>query len=374
MKRKEHWESIYQTKGPSDVSWFQARPAVSLDLIQASGLGKEQTIVDIGGGASALVDRLLDAGFDHLAVLDISAAALAQARERLGTLAQKVEWFEADVTEFAPPHRFDLWHDRAVFHFLTEQRDRDKYVRILRRCLAPTGHVIIATFALKGPRRCSGLEVVRYDSELIQAELGDEFELVQEIDETHTTPWDTKQRFKYFQFCRREKTTVPPRSLRSASSPRSSMPHKIYLDYNASTPIAPEVQEAIHPFLSGHYGNPSSHHWAGTGAKEAVERARSRVAALLGCSEEEMVFTSGGTESNNHAIKGAFLARRNSGNHIITTRIEHPAVLEPCRFLERLGAEVTYVPVDGSGMVDPGDVRKAIRRRTILVSVMSHSV
>ena len=145
---------------------------------------------------------------------------------------------------------------------------------------------------------------------------------------------------------------------------------RVYLDYNASTPIEPEVAEAMRPFLVDHYGNPSSHHWAGVPAKEAVEAARLQVAGLLGCDSDEVVFTSGGTESNNHAIKGAFFALRDKGNHIITTRIEHPAVLNPCRFLERMGAEVTYLPVDETGMVDPHDVRRAITERTILVSVM----
>lgn len=144
----------------------------------------------------------------------------------------------------------------------------------------------------------------------------------------------------------------------------------IYLDYNASTPIAPEVVEALRPFLSEHYGNPSSQHWACAPAKHAVEKARSQVAALLGCAPQEIVFTSGGTEANNHAIKGVFFALRERGNHIITTQVEHPAVLQPCHFLERLGAEVTYLSVDGTGVVNPEDVRKAITPRTILVSVM----
>ena len=145
---------------------------------------------------------------------------------------------------------------------------------------------------------------------------------------------------------------------------------KIYLDFNASTPIASEVAEAMKPFLSQHFGNPSSQHWAGIPAKEAVEHARKQVADLLQCSPEEIVFTSGGSESNNHAIKGVFFALREKGNHIITTQIEHPAVVNPCRFLERFGAEVTYVAVDRYGRVDPDDVRKAITSRTILVTVM----
>ena len=148
------------------------------------------------------------------------------------------------------------------------------------------------------------------------------------------------------------------------------MPRCIYLDFNASTPIAPEVAEAMRPFLTDHYGNPSSRHWAGRPAKEAVERARAQVAGLLGCSTGEIVFTSGGTESNNHAVKGSFFALRDRGNHIITTQVEHPATVQPCRFVEKLGAEVTYLPVDATGMVDPDNVRKAITRRTFLVSVM----
>jgi len=144
----------------------------------------------------------------------------------------------------------------------------------------------------------------------------------------------------------------------------------VYLDYNASTPIASEVADAMRPFLSDHYGNPSSHHWAAVPAREAVERARAQLARLLGCSSAEIVFTSGGTESNNHAIKGAYFSRRDRGDHIVTTQIEHPAVIQPCRFLEKLGAKVTYLPVDGTGMVDPDDVGRAITERTILVTVM----
>jgi cysteine desulfurase len=148
------------------------------------------------------------------------------------------------------------------------------------------------------------------------------------------------------------------------------MSRKIYLDFNASTPICPEAVEAMRPFLTDHYGNPSSLHWAGTPAKDAVEKARGQVAALLGCDPTEVVFTSGGSESNNHAIKGVFFANRDRGDHIITTAVEHPATLNPCRFLEKLGAEVTVLPVDRLGMVDPNDVRKAITPRTILITVM----
>jgi cysteine desulfurase len=145
---------------------------------------------------------------------------------------------------------------------------------------------------------------------------------------------------------------------------------QIYLDYNASTPIDPAVAAAMRPFLEDAYGNPSSGHWAGAPARAALDHARGQVAALLGAAPEEIVFTSGGSEANNLAIKGAFFALRNKGDHIITTTVEHPAVLEPCRFLERLGATVTCLPVDRTGRVDPDDVRRAISPRTILISVM----
>jgi cysteine desulfurase len=145
---------------------------------------------------------------------------------------------------------------------------------------------------------------------------------------------------------------------------------RIYLDFNASTPLAPEVVDAMRPFLTEHFGNPSSHHWAGAPAKAAVERARAQVAALLGCDPDEIVFTSGGSESNNHALKGIFFANRDRGDHIVTSAVEHPAILQPLRFLEKLGARVTVVPVDRSGRVDPGDVRNALTPRTILVTIM----
>src|SRR3990170_3062212 len=148
------------------------------------------------------------------------------------------------------------------------------------------------------------------------------------------------------------------------------MERKIYLDFNASTPICPEAVEAMRTFLTDHYGNPSSLHWAGMPAKDAVENARGQVAGLLGCDPTEVVFTSGGSESNNHAIKGVFFAHRDRGDHIITTAVEHPATINPCRFLEKIGAKVTVLPVDRFGMVDPDDIRRAITSRTILITVM----
>lgn len=200
MNRQQHWNKVYETKGVPEVSWYQQRPDLSLALITASGLGKDAGIIDVGGGASTLVDCLLDAGFTRLAVLDLSGAALTQGRARLGARAAAVEWFEADVTAFVPPHRFGLWHDRAVFHFLTVADDRRRYVATLRQTLQPGGTVIMATFALDGPPKCSGLDVMRYDEQSIVGELGAEFTLQEVLRETHVTPWQSEQRFIYFRF------------------------------------------------------------------------------------------------------------------------------------------------------------------------------
>jgi SAM-dependent methyltransferase len=202
MNRKEHWSQVYQTKAPDDVSWYQTRPTTSLKLIEASSVAKDQGVIDVGAGASALVDFLLEAGFKRLGVLDISAAALQHARQRLGVRATSVEWFEADVTEFRPPHRFGLWHDRAVFHFLTDPVDRRKYVETVSRTLTPDGHVVIATFAIEGPVKCSGLDVARYDAASLAAELGAGFQLREQVDEIHVTPWSTEQKFSFFRFTR----------------------------------------------------------------------------------------------------------------------------------------------------------------------------
>jgi SAM-dependent methyltransferase len=200
--RREHWNHVYQAKGAQDVSWYQRRPELSLALIASSGNKKDAGIIDVGGGASTLVDFLLDDGYQHLAVLDISSAALNQSRARLGPRADAVDWFDADITAFTPPRRFGLWHDRAVFHFLTNASDRRAYVATLARTLQPNGSVIISTFASDGPTKCSGLDVMRYDEKSILVELGPEFQLRETRRETHTTPWDSDQRFIYFRFQR----------------------------------------------------------------------------------------------------------------------------------------------------------------------------
>lgn len=198
MNRQEHWNQVYKTKALQEVSWYQRRPDLSLEFIALSGLSKDAGIIDIGGGASTLVDSLLNDGYTRIAVLDLSGIALNHSRTRLGARSGQVEWFEADVTSFEPPHRFGLWHDRAAFHFLTAADDRHAYVATLRRTLQPGGTVVIASFALDGPPDCSGLQVMRYDEESILAELGAQFQLQEARREIHVTPWLSEQRFIYF--------------------------------------------------------------------------------------------------------------------------------------------------------------------------------
>jgi SAM-dependent methyltransferase len=180
------------------VSWFQRRPDVSLALIAQSGIDKEAGVIDVGGGASTLVDGLLDLGYRGLAVLDVSTRALAEARARLGARAAEVEWIEQDVTTFNPARRFGLWHDRALFHFLTNPQERQQYVASLRRTLVPGGAAIVATFATDGPTKCRGLPVVRYDEASMLTELGSEFALQDVRHEVHQSPWGSEQRFVYF--------------------------------------------------------------------------------------------------------------------------------------------------------------------------------
>lgn len=199
---QSHWNRVYTTKAADAVSWYQARPRISLELIAAANLPVSAPIVDIGGGASELVDCLLDAGRTALTVLDISGAALDVARKRLGARAGCVRWIQADVREFAPPQRYDLWHDRAVFHFLTDAAQRHAYVERVLQSVKPGGHVIVATFAEDGPDRCSGLPVMRYGADTLHAEFGAPFELLEHSRETHHTPGGAVQQFVYC-YCRR---------------------------------------------------------------------------------------------------------------------------------------------------------------------------
>lgn len=203
MDRKLHWEQVYAQKQPTEVSWFQPRPEYSLRLIAASGVDKSQPIIDMGGGASRLVDNLLDEGYRDISVLDISAAALQHTRVRLGARAAQVSWIEADATAFEPPKFYALWHDRAVFHFLTDPADRQAYRQRLARGLRSGGHLIIATFALDGPEKCSNLPVQRYSPEALSAELGSDYTLVETLSEGHITPAQKEQRFVYCRFVRK---------------------------------------------------------------------------------------------------------------------------------------------------------------------------
>lgn len=201
---RQHWDNAYATKGEAGVSWFEDMPAVSLELIRQAGAGPTSSIIDIGGGASRLADALLREGVRSIAVLDISLAALDAAKARLGAAAAAIEWIAADVTKWKPERRYDIWHDRAAFHFLTEADARAAYVERLRGALKPGGHAIIATFALDGPERCSGLPVVRYDPAGLAEALGPSFELVHQRHYVHTTPWGSPQSFQFSLFRRVE--------------------------------------------------------------------------------------------------------------------------------------------------------------------------
>ena len=200
--RKDHWERVYSDKKSTEVSWYQQHPECSLDLIRATGIDKTARIIDIGGGASTLVDFLLDAGYQNLSVLDIAHSAIEQAKSRLGDRADKVEWLESDITKFSPALAFDLWHDRAVFHFLSDEDDLLSYVSTLTNALNPGADVIIATFGLDGPEKCSGLDVVRYSPETMSAVLGENFQLVETSTEVHITPTEASQSFVYCRFKR----------------------------------------------------------------------------------------------------------------------------------------------------------------------------
>jgi SAM-dependent methyltransferase len=206
MQSKDHWEKVYTTKAPDNVSWFQAHAELSMRLIRESCPRRDAAIIDVGGGASTLVDDLLDDGYPNVTVLDLSGAALAESRRRLGERGDTVPWMEADVTraEFEP-HSFDVWHDRAVFHFLTSEADRIAYVRQVLRAVKPGGHVIMATFGSDGPTQCSGLPVMRYAPDELHAEFGDAFTLLAHEEQLHHTPFGTDQQFIYC-MCRKMTT------------------------------------------------------------------------------------------------------------------------------------------------------------------------
>jgi 2-polyprenyl-3-methyl-5-hydroxy-6-metoxy-1,4-benzoquinol methylase len=201
LERRSHWQKVYQTKSERDVSWFQETPAISLDLIHATGVKSGASIADIGGGTSRLVDSLVDEGY-AVTVLDVSEKALATSQDRLGPRSADVNWVVADVTAWQPDGSYEIWHDRAAFHFLTEPSDRRAYAACVGRAVRPEGHVIIGTFALDGPERCSGLPVVRHDGASIGEALGPSFKLIESRRHDHRTPSGAIQRFQFSRFQR----------------------------------------------------------------------------------------------------------------------------------------------------------------------------
>ena len=199
LERKQHWEQVYRDKPENTVSWFQVHPELSLELIRTHCRPRD-ALLDVGGGASRLVDHLLAEGYSDLTVLDLAETALERAGARLGKAALKVQWLVADITRWRPQRQYRLWHDRAVFHFLTDPADRSAYVAALLAALAPGAHAVIASFALDGPERCSGLPVQRYAPETLAIELGTAFTLAAHRHEAHTTPLGRLQRFQYSLF------------------------------------------------------------------------------------------------------------------------------------------------------------------------------
>jgi len=198
MSQREHWDQVYRQNIPSQVSWFQAEAQLSLDFIHRIAPERDAPIIDVGGGASTLVDGLLDSGYRNVAVLDIAGAALRLAQQRLGERTAQVEWIESDVlTAPLQPRHYAVWHDRAVFHFLTDGSDRARYVTKARATVRPGGYVIVASFAPEGPLRCSGLEVVRYTPDAMHAQFGEGFQLLNSVREEHHTPSGATQAFVY---------------------------------------------------------------------------------------------------------------------------------------------------------------------------------
>jgi SAM-dependent methyltransferase len=201
--RKMHWDRVYKKNPPTELGWYQAHPEMSLKMIAKTGIGLEGSIIDVGGGTSKLTGLLLDWGYKNLTVLDISGNSIERAKLQFGQKASLITWIEADITNFKFAEKYDLWHDRAVFHFLTDSQDRKGYVNSLKQALKRNGHVIISTFGLDAPPRCSGLRVARYSPETLHIELGDNFDLVESFDEVHTTPSGVKQSFIFCRFIKR---------------------------------------------------------------------------------------------------------------------------------------------------------------------------
>lgn len=203
MDRKEHWENIYATKALNEVSWYQPKPETSLEFIERSGCQKKAKIIDVGGGDSFLVDNLLEKDFSNVSVLDISENAVERAKKRLGQQAGKVSFIVSDVVNFNPEESvYDVWHDRAAFHFLRDQKDKEAYLNAVKKGLKPGGTLIIGTFSENGPLKCSGIEIQQYSLAEMQAFFGDEFEFIEGETLNHQTPFDTLQNFSFARFKR----------------------------------------------------------------------------------------------------------------------------------------------------------------------------
>ena len=201
-ERKKHWENVYITKTPNQVSWTQEKPSTSIRLIESLKLPKSAAIIDIGGGDSNLVDHLLELGFKDITVLDISGKALERAKMRLGNQASQVNWIECDITEFKPERTYSVWHDRATFHFLTQDYQKSYYQKLVSTYLSEA--LVIGTFSVEGPLKCSGLEISQYDSKSVESIFSEYFELTETFTEDHTTPFETKQNFLFGCFLRKK--------------------------------------------------------------------------------------------------------------------------------------------------------------------------
>jgi len=198
MDARSHWENVYTTKAPEAVSWYRLHLEKSLEIVERVAPDRSVAIIDVGGGESTLVDDLLARGYQNVAVLDVSPTAIDVAKRRLGRAADSVQWIVADITSVElPSSAYDVWHDRAVFHFLTEKEQRAAYARQVARGVKPGGYVLVSTFGPEGPTKCSGLEVVRYDAESLHAEFGVSFRLLESLKELHETPLGTTQQFLY---------------------------------------------------------------------------------------------------------------------------------------------------------------------------------
>jgi len=201
-QNKKHWEKIYQTKRPDEVSWWQDNPKISLDFIHQLNLLKSAEIIDVGGGDSRLVDYLLEDGFEHITVLDISEEALNRAKQRLGNKERKVNWIVSDIIQFEITKYFDVWHDRAAFHFLTTEQQIAKYISVVGESIKHNGYLIVGTFSDNGPKKCSGLDVKQYSEETLSAALQNDFDKIRCMMEDHITPFNTIQNFLFCLFKR----------------------------------------------------------------------------------------------------------------------------------------------------------------------------